>query len=372
MSRRSFPFRHGPSSGTTAIVVAVWIVLVASLTACGGVEPDPVPTMRVTVDGEAVRVELGTTFGKVIRERGLVARDGRLLSVGGSVLDPSVDPGTVLLDGRPAPATTRLERGDRIRVHDGRDRVEAVRVRRERLPGLHPTEPRFTLRRYRILRITRTGRTSGELAGVRDVPIGEGRAPRAVALTFDDGPWPGATERVLRILRRFRVPATFFVVGEWAQRAPGLIRRIARRGHAIGSHSMTHPTSPPFAELPEARIQEELDRTDRVLQRIGIEPVVFRPPGGSFDDGLVDLAEAAGMRVVLWDVDPRDWDADATAKDVVRRVLRQVRAGSIVLLHDGGGDAGHTIKALPELIRGIRRRGLGFVTLGPPARLAAR
>jgi peptidoglycan/xylan/chitin deacetylase (PgdA/CDA1 family) len=103
-----------------------------------------------------------------------------------------------------------------------------------------------------------------------------------------------------------------------------------------------------------------------VLADVGVEASLFRPPGGWYDDELVQQAREQGMRLVTWDVDPRDWRAHVTPREISRAVLSQVHRGSIVLLHDGGGDAGHTIRALPAIIKGIRARGLRFVTV--PAR----
>jgi len=92
-------------------------------------------------------------------------------------------------------------------------------------------------------------------------------------------------------------------------------------------------------------------------------PVAFRPPGGSYSDFVVRTAEAAGMRVVLWSVDPLDWQKGTTAREIVERVLDSVQPGSIVVLHDGGGDRSATIEALPKIIRGIRKKGLEFAVL---------
>jgi peptidoglycan/xylan/chitin deacetylase (PgdA/CDA1 family) len=182
-----------------------------------------------------------------------------------------------------------------------------------------------------------------------------------VALTFDDGPWPGATERVLRVLHRFHVPATFFMIGQQATRYPSIVRDVKLAGDEIGNHSFTHPLT--FGHLSTAERTRELAHTSAVLAGDGVQPTLFRPPGGWYDDDLVQQARDHGMRLVTWSVDPRDWRSDVSAREIARSVVRNVRPGSIVLLHDGGGDAAHTIAALPAIIRGIRHRGLGFVTI---------
>ena len=120
-----------------------------------------------------------------------------------------------------------------------------------------------------------------------------------------------------------------------------------------------------FAALPDHRIQAEIERGAGSLQDAGATPTLFRPPGGSYDDAVVLESWRQRERVVTWSVDPHDWDASRTPKDIAKRVLRGVRPGSIVLLHDGGGDAAQTIAALQRIIAGIRKMGLDLVTLDP-------
>jgi peptidoglycan/xylan/chitin deacetylase (PgdA/CDA1 family) len=184
-----------------------------------------------------------------------------------------------------------------------------------------------------------------------------------VALTFDDGPWPGSSDSVLSILRKRHVPATFFVIGYLAQRYPGQVSAEVGAGMSIGNHTWDHPTDPSVTELPRAKLRTEITSTDDVLRSIGVRPVLFRPPGGSDDPAVTGLCLSYGLRVVRWSIDPRDWEDGVTAKQIVERVLSNVRPGSIILLHDGGGDQSATVTALPRIIKGIRSRGLGFATL---------
>jgi peptidoglycan/xylan/chitin deacetylase (PgdA/CDA1 family) len=160
-----------------------------------------------------------------------------------------------------------------------------------------------------------------------------------------------------------RARATFFLVGYLAERYPGLVRAVQRAGMAIGSHSWGHPE--PFDALSTRRMREEMQRAnDLLLRRFGIRVTVFRPPGGSADPDVVTTASTLGMRVVNWNVDPHDWVSGARPRSIARAVLAQVGRGSIVDLHDGGGDQAATVKALPAIIRGIRRMGLKLVVLG--------
>jgi peptidoglycan/xylan/chitin deacetylase (PgdA/CDA1 family) len=134
---------------------------------------------------------------------------------------------------------------------------------------------------------------------------------------------------------------------------------------AIGNHTYNHPEVPPFNQLPRRLLEDEIVLGAQSLARVGITPGLLRPPAGSSSPEVVRAAEAAGERVVLWSVDPTDWRSDLTAAEIKRRVLSAVRPGSIVLLHDGGGNRSATIAALPGIIKGIRHRHLRLVPLTP-------
>jgi peptidoglycan/xylan/chitin deacetylase (PgdA/CDA1 family) len=189
-----------------------------------------------------------------------------------------------------------------------------------------------------------------------------------VALTFDDGPSPEYTPRILAALRRLGVHATFFVIGYLAQAYPALVREEQRLGMVVGNHSYNHPEVPPFGQLPPALMRDEIGLSAKILVGIGVTPQLFRPPGGSFSRLLIRTAASLGERVVLWSVDPTDWTPGISTGQIVRGVLSAVRPGSIVDLHDGGGDRSATLAALPAIVRGIRARGLRLVTLAAAER----
>jgi peptidoglycan/xylan/chitin deacetylase (PgdA/CDA1 family) len=213
------------------------------------------------------------------------------------------------------------------------------------------------------VRVTIQGKLSGKIVREFTKPTGPVLRPREVALTFDDGPWPGDTASILDILKRFHVKASFFVVGYLAERYPTLVRREVQAGMTVGNHSWSHPTEPPFRDLQPVKIQSEMAQPNEIIQRFESPVRLFRPPGGSWSDEVRTTAEGLGMRLVLWDIDTLDWKSSTTPKQITKKVLSQVRPGSIVLMHDGGGDAGHTIKALPAIIKGIRSKHLQLVAL---------
>ena len=153
----------------------------------------------------------------------------------------------------------------------------------------------------------------------------------SVHITFDDGPHPSATPKVLEILRRRNIRGTFFLLGQNVRKYPEIALEIARQGHTIGNHGYSHKSmifkSGVFQRM---EIQTTAKLTEDVL---GQRPVFFRPPYGHFDFRTIRLARAEGCKMVMWNVDPRDF-SDASPGRIARRVAQQTKWGSIILLHD--------------------------------------
>ncbi|CAB1128330.1 Polysaccharide deacetylase family protein [Candidatus Hydrogenisulfobacillus filiaventi] len=183
---------------------------------------------------------------------------------------------------------------------------------------------------------------------------GDPLQPR-VALTFDDGPGTD-TAAVLDRLKEAGVHATFFLVAEEAARRPDLARRIAAEGHDIGLHGYRHRSS--YLLGPWATWQEVRRGTRALTAITGIRPRYYRPPWGHHNLITVAAARAQGLTRVMWSVAPDDWRRDRTAEGIAARVVRLALPGSIVVLHDGGGDRRQTVAALPRLIAGLRAIGI--------------
>ena len=165
--------------------------------------------------------------------------------------------------------------------------------------------------------------------------------PNQVALTFDDGPNPTATPRLLEILARRNVKATFFLIGDFVRLEPGLAREIAAAGHTIGNHTMTHPFLPKYSA---ARIQAELAGCNAVLEdTLGQRVELFRPPHGGRSPAVFHAARGLGLKVVQWNLIVGDW-MDVSSATILERVERGVArhrrsgCGTNVVLHDGGQD----------------------------------
>jgi cellulose synthase/poly-beta-1,6-N-acetylglucosamine synthase-like glycosyltransferase/peptidoglycan/xylan/chitin deacetylase (PgdA/CDA1 family) len=200
-------------------------------------------------------------------------------------------------------------------------------------------------------------------------------AGRRIALTFDDGPDPRWTPAVVAVLRRERVPATFFVVGSEAARHPDLIRMLVRNGHELGNHTFTHVQ---LSAGPRWERRLQLGLTEAVLAGItGHYTRLVRPPYSATPDAITlhderSLAALAGTRylIVLADYDSEDWRRRGV-KAIVRRASPPATSGGIVMFHDGGGERSQTVAALAQLIPRLRARGFRFVTVSELAGLDA-
>lgn len=181
----------------------------------------------------------------------------------------------------------------------------------------------------------------------------------AVALTFDDGPDPAGTPRVLAILRQAGVRGTFFVLARSAQRRPDLVRQIVAEGSEVGSHSTDHPN---MGRLSAETVRRDAEASARVIAAITGRPVtLFRFPYFAHTKAGVAAVRALGLTVVEASVDPKDW-ARPGVDAIVRRATQDVRRGDIILFHDGGGHA-QTLAALPRVIAILKERGLQLVTV---------
>ncbi len=181
---------------------------------------------------------------------------------------------------------------------------------------------------------------------------------REVALSFDDGPYP-LTPSFVRMLRANGAVATFFMIGEQvAARYQATLHEELRNGDALGDHTYTHPDL-----VTAGGVQSQLQRTIQAIRGLsGYTPCVFRPPYGDYDGSVLRTAAALGLATILWEVDPSDYTLPGVSA-IERRVLAQVRPGSIVISHDGGGPRGQTLAAYPDIIRALRARGYRFVTV---------
>src|ERR1700736_3028736 len=179
-----------------------------------------------------------------------------------------------------------------------------------------------------------------------------------IAMSFDDGPSSKLTPKLLELLAAHHIKATFFVIGENVAEHPEIVARAAREGHEIGNHSWSHPN---FGKMSDDGIRRELQKTDDViLSATGAHPILLRPPYGSITSRQKKwINQEFGYKIILWDVDPLDWKRPGP-NVVCNRIVKNTRAGSIVLAHDIHPG---TIEAMPCVLNQLEAKGFKFVTV---------
>lgn len=193
--------------------------------------------------------------------------------------------------------------------------------------------------------------------GIRQVSI----AQPWVALTYDDGPDPVYTEQIAALFDQAQAKTTFFSIGRWLDRYPEIARQMLARGHELANHSYSHRGL--VLKLP-SEVWQEVAQTDQRLRGLGLTGVIpMRPPMGKRFLILPTVLAWRGQPMVLWDIDSGDWQAETKREAIVERVLAQVHPGSIVLMHDGGGNRQETVAATAQLIPALQARGYRLVTV---------
>jgi peptidoglycan-N-acetylglucosamine deacetylase len=199
-----------------------------------------------------------------------------------------------------------------------------------------------------------------------------GGAYKKIAISFDDGPDPEWTPKILDTLKVKNAPGVFFVIGDQANKRPDILKREYAEGHEIGNHTFTHPK---FDEISHTQIRWELNLTQRLIEStLGVKSILFRPPYGidhqpeyAEEVAQLPLAQEMGYLIVGQRIDPDDWSLrdgkPIPAKEIVDSVLRQADRGNIILLHDGGGDRTQTVAALPQIIDTLRDKGYQLVAV---------
>jgi peptidoglycan-N-acetylglucosamine deacetylase len=177
-------------------------------------------------------------------------------------------------------------------------------------------------------------------------------------MTFDDGPSPETTPRLLDILKQRNIKATFFMIGQNAEHNPAIVQRILAEGHEIGNHSWTHPQ---LSKLSDERVTEEINQTQAAIKNAcGYTPVLLRPPYGAITARQKQWIEQQfGLSVIIWSVDPFDWKRPG-ASVIEQRILAGARPGAIILSHDIHKQ---TVDAMPATLDALAAKGFKFVTV---------
>ena len=181
----------------------------------------------------------------------------------------------------------------------------------------------------------------------------------AIAITFDDGPHPDFTPRLLDILKKENIKATFFMVGRCVVTYPDIVKRMVDEGHEVASHSWSHPL---LTSLGNTSLDSQMRKThDAIIKACGVTPTLYRPPyGASRLAQRKRIHDEFGYASILWDVDPLDWQRPRTSQKVQDRILAQTRPGSIILCHDIHET---TVDAMPATLAQLKARGYQFMTV---------
>ncbi len=195
--------------------------------------------------------------------------------------------------------------------------------------------------------------------------VGLPASSRLLALTYDDGPNDPCTWRMMEVLERHGVKATFFLLGRFVQQRPDIARALVAAGHAIGSHSWDHPN---LIFASTAEVQRQLQKTQQaIFDATGVNAQLFRPPFGGRRPASLRAARALGLQPVMWNVTCQDWKAKS-AGEIVARAERQIRGGNVILLHDGeyhriGVDRSRSVEATDRIVSRYQPEGYEFVTI---------
>lgn len=188
----------------------------------------------------------------------------------------------------------------------------------------------------------------------------EESGPKTVALTFDDGPHPRITEKILDYLDSEQIKATFFIIGVNAELWPDIVKDEISRGHEIGNHTYSHDEK---KRNSREEFASDLSHADSILHNdFGYETVLFRPPQGICNDNVMNAASELEYSVVLWNIDTHDWAHNST-ENIVSTVMKKVKNGDIILFHDYVSGESHTLDALRVIVPRLKSEGYTFATV---------
>lgn len=325
---------------------------------------------------QRLRVMRGTLVREVIKKSGLEPKAGNLLDVEGKILKIGEGkPPIITFKGKRISLDQKIKEGGDLRVRDGDDIKEKTLKKIVIIPpsikqgGGEGAFIGFGDKGRPGKKIIVLGEISKKVVQVKVIATPRPKiitkrnyytSKKVVALTFDDGPHPRYTPKILAILRKNKISATFFVVGQEAEKYPRLLSTIIASGSTLANHTYSHAN---IDKIPLSQALGELDRCDKIVYKTTKKHTRwFRPPGGFNNPNFTYAVLKKGYQIVLWNVDSEDW-RKPPPQTLRARVLSQVRPGAVILFHDGGGNRNNTIAALPLIIADLKRQGYSFITL---------
>jgi peptidoglycan-N-acetylglucosamine deacetylase len=356
--------RLGYAIDAAVVLVLALVVLLVGL---------PAPLGRalfVQANGRAAAITPGTRLSDVAQSRSLAPRHGASVDIAGDVLAfGEGEAGSITLGGKATKADPPLTDGTIIVARRGRDLGETLSRRLDPVPyrtrtegsgavlalvqkGMAGEREVYSGSRSRRTVLART--TREPVAAVLRRSSGLSKGQKAVALTFDDGP-STYTPAVLSVLKDKGVSATFFMIGRAAAGNKREVAAVRAAGHELESHSWSHAD---LTKLSADAVRQEIVRGAAAVGGARF----LRPPYGAYNDMVAEQAGLAGLRLALWNVDTLDWKVhDAAA--ILAKVKAGAKPGTIILMHDGGGDRSQTVAALPTVIDWLLQQGYALTTL---------
>ncbi|MDO4797010.1 MAG: polysaccharide deacetylase family protein [Coriobacteriales bacterium] len=376
--KRRFPIKPFPAI-PIAILVLVVVLVIARW---------PKQSVAVTINGKSAEVPVGSTLKEVMDNQGIVVNPGDYVTVSGNlIIAHNGYAFSAQLNGKDLSQDEidayHVQGSESITFSDGKDRLEDCDIVTETI------EPylRMEGNGYDIQYVSqwaqegtlehREGRISGEKADVvtkeaqdcivtcRRIELDEDHP--YVALTFDDGPADPYTEQYLDILAEHGARATFFCLGDSVEQYPELAQRVVGAGHQLANHTMAHNQ---LTSVPDATVRDEIERSAAVIEgACGVATTHLRPPYGDFTERSWLASGGTITAAVRWSGDSQDWRLPG-ADAIVENLLAGVRPGSILLMHDGGGDRSQDVEALPKVIERLQEDGYELVTVSELLRAA--
>lgn len=330
--------------------------------------------LPVTINGKSVRVRKGSAVKEVLKEKGITLTAGDLYDAQGNLLGKKKgNPPVVKVNGRQVKLSQKVNEKDNILAHSGSNIYEKIVEKIVTIPAPFSVTGSgawltYAQRGKPGTKAISVGAKTGLVFGEREIESPtpciikryNKSHPNSVVLTFDDGPHPRYTRQIMAILRGRDAPATFFIIGKHAEKYPQVLKEIIEAGYPVGNHSYSHSN---LGQASYAQITEEIEKTEQIIRDQGGKPSRWiKPPGGGISPLLIDSAAGKGYKMIMWSVDPSDWKK-VSPPQILNRVLENTRGGSVILLHDGGGDQSATVQALPAIIDHLRERGYNLVSL---------
>jgi peptidoglycan/xylan/chitin deacetylase (PgdA/CDA1 family) len=321
--------------------------------------------IRVQVAAAPRLLPHNATAARAAAALGWQIATGNLVAVNGQILRSGAGACPLYwINGKLASDTTRLHNGDKFVCVPGHDRSEPIRERAELLAPV--CKPEMAFPAVAGLKRVQVGAVSGRklvevttaLATVVAPPVKS--HPKALALTFDDGPYPAQTSQILAILRKHNARATFFVLGELSHYWPKTVQAEVAQGCEVGLHTWNHAN---LTHLSGPAITADLTRTQAELHKITGQWIhLMRPPYGAVNKLVNQTLKADGYHIILWSGDTDDWQRPP-ADVIYSRIMRSARTGAIILCHDGGGPRSHTIAAVSRAVPALQERGFQLATV---------